>query len=167
MEKEDEKVTLELIDKLEKAQMDFVEDLDRANQRLERTFRADGTITDIEDLEKQIEADVKRMEQMHSVVMKMNPHVAKKVVEQEVKKDIARKHVTKKAIEKEIVKNEVRKANRAANRLSHNLADVSAEMEKDSMTAEEWEAKKSMVISWVSDFEDIMAKAEPIAKARE
>ena len=40
-------------------------------------------------------------------------------------------------------------------------------MEKDSLTAEEWEAKKSMVISWVSDFEDIMEKAAPIAEARE
>ena len=48
--------------------------------------------------------------------MKMNPHVAGKMVDHEVKKDIARKHVTKKAVEKEIVKNEVRKANRAANR---------------------------------------------------
>ena len=157
MQKEDEKVTLELIDKLEKAQMDFVEDLDRANERLERTFKADGTISDIEDLEKQIESDLKKMEQMHSVVMKMTrPHIADKMVKK-----------TKKAVEKEIVKAEVRKANRAANRLSNNLAQVSEEMEKDSMTAEEWEAKKSMVISWVSDFEDIMEKAAPIAEARE
>lgn len=157
MEKADEKVTLELIDKLEKAQMDFVEDLDRANERLERTLESNGTVADIEEFEKQIEADVKKMEQMHSVVMKMTrPHIADKMVKK-----------TKKAVEKEIVKAEVRKANRAANRLSNNLAQVSEEMEKDSISAEEWEAKKSMVISWVSDFEDIMAKAEPIAKARE
>jgi hypothetical protein len=52
MEQEDEKVTLELIDKLEKAQMDFVEDLDRANKRLERTLKANGTIADIEEFEK-------------------------------------------------------------------------------------------------------------------
>jgi hypothetical protein len=47
------------------------------------------------------------------------------------------------------------------------LAEVSAEMESDKVTAEEWEDKKSMVISWVSDFEDIMAKAEPIGEIRE
>jgi len=46
---------------------------------------------------------------MHSIVMKMHPVVADKVVKNEVKKNV--------------VKNEVRKANRAANRLSNNLAE--------------------------------------------
>jgi hypothetical protein len=51
----------------------------------------------------------------------------------------------------------------AAMELSNNLAELSEEMSDNSMKAEEWEAKKATVISWVSDFEDIMDKAEPIA----
>lgn len=47
-------------------------------------------------------------------------------------------------------------------KLSNNLAELSEEMSDNSMKAEEWEAKKATVISWVSDFEDIMEKAEPI-----
>lgn len=56
---------------------------------------------------------------------------------------------------------------RAAKKLSTNLADLSEEMQHHAMKAEEWETKKATVISWVSDFEDIMAKVEPIAKQRE
>jgi hypothetical protein len=98
------------------------------------------------------------MEQMHSIVMQMKP-IVRKAAKNEIKNEILNGKVTKESVEHQIVMSEVKKANKAANRLSHNLADVSAEMEKDSMTAEEWEAKKSMVISWVSDFEDIMTKA--------
>jgi hypothetical protein len=58
MEEADEKVTLELIDDLEKAQMDFTKDLTRAQERLERTLTSNGTVADFEALEDQIEADL-------------------------------------------------------------------------------------------------------------
>ena len=106
------------------------------------------------------------MEQMHSVVMKMKP-VVKKAAKAEIKKEIVKGKVTKEAVKHEVVKNEVKKAHKAANTLSYNLQAVSAEMESGKLTAKEWEDKKNMVISWVNDFEDIVAKAEPIAEARE
>ena len=77
MEVADEKVFFELVDELEKAQDDFVKDLTRAEERFERILHSNGAVADFEALGDQIEKDLQRMEQMHSVIMKMKPAVVK------------------------------------------------------------------------------------------
>lgn len=98
------------------------------------------------------------MEQMHSIVMEMKP-ILRKAAKNEIKSEILNGKVTNESVEHNIVMSEVKKANKAANTLSYNLQTVSAEMESGKLTAKEWEDGKNKVISWVSDFEDIMTKA--------
>lgn len=46
------------------------------------------------------------------------------------------------------------------------LMEAEAELEEmtpDQIKAKDWDNEKATVISWVSDFEDIVEKAEPIA----